>query len=189
MKETSVDLCLDNEEQENMEIKRRETKRFEFDDVFEETASKYCKEIKQKHKDYRAECHRQSNNQTPNLKQETHIMSQASSQGSSRQKHYKKTQNSRQMSRESIVSTKTVVLVGENSCSLIKIPNYLGSELSSCSDTTSSRPRLQLDLTKEATSTQAARRTQKPALCITCIMSVVVLTAMAAIILILSYLT
>ena len=168
---------------------RTDTNMFEFDDVFEETASKYCKEIKQKHKDYRAECHRKSNEKTPNLKHETHLMRQTSSQGSSRKQRYQKTQNSRQMSRESIVSTKTVVLVRENSCSLINIPNYLGSELSSCSDTTSSRPRLQLDLTKEATSTQAARRTQKPALCITCIMSVVVLTAMAAIILILSYLT
>ena len=152
-------------------------------------SAKYCKEIKHKHKDYRAECHGQSNDKTSYKNQ------QQSRQGSSRQKLYQKIQNSRQMSRESIVTTKTVVLVRENSCSLINIPNYLGSELINSSDSSlwvtssTSRPRLQLDLTKEATSTQAARGTKKPALCITCIVSVVVLTAMAAIILILTYLT
>ena len=38
--EKSVNLCMNNEDPENMEEIRRDTKMFEFDDVFEETASK-----------------------------------------------------------------------------------------------------------------------------------------------------
>ena len=194
MKESLAKQCIAQPEKGKNKIKE-ETK-FEIDDLFEKAASDYCEEIKRNHQGFRTKYNRQSSGiRSTSFKpsQENYLKRQKSSQGSSKQKLYQRTQNVRQMSRESISSSNTVVLVKDNSCSLVNIPSNLGSELMSSSEssfwvTSPNRPRLQIDLTKEDPSQQSSSRTQRHALCITLVMVVTVVAAMCLIIFIVTYL-
>ena len=201
--ESPAALCLSKPEQVKKE-KTKEGRKFEFasksesyDDVFEKTAPEYCEEIKRKRQDYRTKCRNQTTNirlTSPKTRNEkkAYLLRQKSSI-SSQESPRRKVQRQRYSLRkeDSTVSSKTITLIRDNSFSLISIPYYLGSELSSTSETSlwttsQSRPRLQIDLTKKVPEEDSSIKPKLQAICITLLMLTLTVTLIGLIIFLVS---
>ena len=206
-KESLAALCLNDLEVVQTEITNDErielaSKSESYDDAFEKTASEHCEEIKRKSQDNETKCMIQSAfvkqiSPKQRNKKKTNLLrknSTISGEEYSRRMFQEEYISFRKESRDSTVSTKTITVLRDNSCSLISIPYYLGSECSSTSEnslwtTSPTRPRLQIDLMKKVPEPRSSIKPQLQAICITLLMLTLVLIMVGIILFIVTYFT